>query len=77
MSRTVLIVAGLVLALLGAFALWQGGVSYTDREEVLDIGPVEATAETEERISVPPLVGGLILATGVGLVVVGAARGEG
>ena len=77
MNRSVLLIAGIVLAVLGALALWKGGIPYTEREQVLDIGPVEATAETEERFSVPPLLGGVVLAAGAVLVVVGATRAKG
>lgn len=74
MSRGVFFIAGIVLAVLGAVALWKGGIPYTEREQIVDIGPVEATAETEERFVVPPLVGGVALAAGVGLLVVGLTR---
>ncbi|HZD05186.1 MAG TPA: hypothetical protein VE173_09720 [Longimicrobiales bacterium] len=77
MSRRVLLVVGAVLAILGALALWRGGIPYRDREKVLDIGPVEATAETEKEVEIPPLLAGVVLAAGVGFLVVGAARRSG
>lgn len=77
MSRPVLLVIGALLAILGVVALWQGGIPYRHREEVLDIGPVEATAETEKELDIPPVVGGLVLATGVGFLVVGLTRRRG
>lgn len=77
MSRNVLFVIGIVLTVLGAVLLWQGGIPYTEREQVLDIGPVEATAETRETVTVPPIVSGLVLAAGVGVLVVGVARKSG
>ena len=41
---------------------------------VLDIGPIEATAEHKKTIPISPIAGGAILAAGVVLVVVGAKR---
>jgi uncharacterized membrane protein len=58
---------GIVLVVLGVLALAYQGITYTRQERVLDIGPVHATAEKHERISIPPLIGGLVLAGGIGL----------
>ena len=38
-------IVAIVLIVLGAISLAYGGISYTTREKVLDIGPIEATAE--------------------------------
>ncbi|MGH9173935.1 MAG: DUF3185 domain-containing protein [Vicinamibacterales bacterium] len=59
---------------LGVFALIYGGISYTSREKIIDIGPIEATSETRETIPLPPLLGGLALAGGVALLMMGARR---
>jgi hypothetical protein len=67
-------IVGIVLIVVGALALAYGGISYTKREKVLDIGPIEATAETRETIPLPPLLGGLALAGGIILLVVGSRR---
>ncbi len=63
---------GVVLIVLGVVALAYGGISYTRREKVVDIGPIEATAERRETIPLPPLLGGLALAGGVVLLIYGA-----
>ena len=63
---------GVVLIVLGVVALAYGGISYTRREKVVDIGPIEATAERRETIPLPPLLGGLALAGGVALLICGA-----
>jgi uncharacterized membrane protein YidH (DUF202 family) len=64
-------VVGVVLIILGALALTYGGITYTDREKIVDLGPIEATRETRETIPLPPLLGGLALAGGVILIVAG------
>jgi uncharacterized membrane protein len=63
-----LILAGIALILLGILALSYNRISYTSKEKILDIGPIEATAEKEKSIPLPPLLGGLVLVAGVGLV---------
>ena len=39
---------GVVLVVLGLLALVYGGISYTKREKVVDLGPIQATA-TEKK----------------------------
>ncbi len=67
-------VIGLLLVVLGVIALAYGGINYTSREKIIDIGPLEATAETRETIPLPPILGGLALAGGIALLVMGARR---
>jgi uncharacterized membrane protein HdeD (DUF308 family) len=62
---------GILLILLGVVALAYQGLSYTTREKVIDIGPIEATKETRKTIPMPPVVGALALVGGIALVVVG------
>jgi hypothetical protein len=71
--RTTTIV-GIVLIVAGVLALAYGGFSYTKDKKVIDLGPIEATAKTHERVSIPPLIGGAAVAGGVLLLVVGARR---
>jgi hypothetical protein len=65
---------GSALILLGIVALAYQGVTYKTREKIIDIGPIEATAEKEKTVPLPPLLGGLALAGGVVLVAVGAKK---
>jgi uncharacterized membrane protein YidH (DUF202 family) len=65
---------GIVLIVIGVIALAYGGISYTRREKVLDIGPIEATAERRETIPLPPVLGGLALAGGVVLLIAGSRK---
>ena len=60
---------GIILIVIGLVSLAIGGISYTTREKVLDIGPIEATAERHKRIPLPPLLGGIALAGGIVLLV--------
>ena len=67
-------IVGIVLIVVGIIALVYGGISYTSREKVLDIGPIEATRETRKTVPLPPLLGGFALAGGVVLLIVGSKR---
>jgi hypothetical protein len=62
---------GILLIVLGAFTFAYQGITYTKREKIVDIGPIEATKETHKTIPLPPVLGGLALAGGIGLVVMG------
>jgi hypothetical protein len=65
---------GILLIVVGVVALVYGGITYTKREKVLDIGPIEATAERRETIPLPPILGGVALAGGVALLIAGSRR---
>ncbi len=65
---------GIILIVLGLVALAYKGITYTTQEEVAKIGPLEAKVEKEKTIPLPPLVGGLALASGVVLVVLGTRK---
>ena len=65
---------GIVLIILGVIALTYHGITYTTREKVLQIGPLEATKKTEKSIPLPPLLGGVVLAGGIVLVIMGAKK---
>lgn len=65
---------GILLIVLGVIAFAYQGISYTTREKVVDIGPIQATAEKTKTIPLPPVLGGLALVGGIVLVAVGARR---
>jgi hypothetical protein len=48
------------------------GINYTRKKPILDVGSVHIATETHERLPLSPILGGLALAGGVVLVVVGA-----
>lgn len=59
---------------LGALALAYQGFDYTRRQHVLDVGPMHVTTETQNRVPIPPILGGLALAGGIALLVVGGKK---
>jgi hypothetical protein len=68
---------GILLIVFGVVALAYQGITYTTREKIIDIGPLKASVDKEKSIPLPPIVGGLALAGGVILVIVGARRSSG
>lgn len=67
-------IAGILLIVLGVVALAYGGFSYTKREKIVDLGPIQATAETRETVPLPPILGGLALAGGIVLLIAGSRK---
>ena len=74
MRRTPLIAIGVVLVLLGAATLIWPKLSYTQRETLVDVGPVNVTADTQKSVPLSPILGGVLLAGGAVLIVVGARK---
>ena len=67
-------IIGIILIVLGVVGFALGGFSFTEKEKVLDVGPIEATAEDKETVPIPPILAGLALVGGVVLVVASARR---
>jgi hypothetical protein len=65
---------GIVLIVVGIAALAMGGFSYTTREKVLDLGPIQATTEKQHSIPLSPLVGIAALVGGIAVLAAGSRR---
>ena len=66
--KTYTIIAVILIALgIAAFA-WQG-ISYTTTEKVVDLGPIQMTAEKTRTLPLPPIAGGICLVGGIVLLV--------
>jgi len=64
-------IAGIILIVLGLATLVAGGVTYTTRETVIDIGPLQATADRERPFPLPPVAGFAAVGGGIALLVAG------
>jgi len=71
--RTTTIIA-VALIVLGITALGYQGFTYTTKEKVVDLGPLEVTSETTKTFPLPPVVGIIALAGGVVLLIIGRRR---
>jgi UDP-N-acetylmuramyl pentapeptide phosphotransferase/UDP-N-acetylglucosamine-1-phosphate transferase len=65
---------GLILIVLGVLGLVYGGITYTRNRQAVDIGPLEVNVEEKESIPIPPLLGGLAIAAGVVVLVLGGRK---
>jgi uncharacterized membrane protein len=65
---------GVILILLGVAALVYQGITYTQRETVVNIGPIHAQADREHTIPLPPIIGITAIVGGIVLVVTGARQ---
>ncbi len=63
---------GIVLIVVGVLALAMGGFSYTTREKVLDLGPIQATADKNHTIPLSPIVGIAALIGGIAVLAAGS-----
>ena len=66
--------AGIVLIVVGVLALVYQGITYTTRENVFKLGPIEANKEERKTIPLSPVIGGIALVAGVALVVAGSRK---
>jgi hypothetical protein len=62
--KTILIV-GVALIVMGAAVLGYDHYSYTTKENILQIGPITASAERTHTVSLPPIIGWLLIGGGV------------
>ena len=67
-----LIAVILIILGIAAFA-WQG-ISYTSTEKIVDLGPIQVTAEETKRLPLPPMAGAICLVGGIALLVIGRKK---
>lgn len=65
---------GIILIVVAIAAFSYQGISYTTREKVVDLGPLQVTADKTRTLPLSPLVGGLALIGGLALLVVGQKK---
>lgn len=71
MTRTI----GLILCVVGVIGLVWGGITYTTREKVVDLGPIEITNEKKHNFPLPPITGAVALVGGLVILFAGKGRG--
>jgi len=64
-------IVGILLAVLGAVIVFRG-LTVTQREEVVDVGPLRVEAQQRERV--PAWIGGVAIVGGLALVLAGGKR---
>ena len=74
MARNQMVGVGVVLLIIGVVASFWQKFSYTERETLVNVGGVKVTADTEKSVPISPIVGGILMAGGVGLLAAGALK---
>lgn len=67
-------VAGIILIIIGIIGLVYGGITYTRRQDTVNVGPISATVKHRETIPISPVVGGIALVAGIVLIAAGSRR---
>jgi len=67
-------ILGIILIVVGILTLALPYVTFTKKEKVIDIGPIEAVTEKQENIPVSPIIGIVVLVAGAGIVIASVAR---
>ena len=65
-------IIGIVLIVIGIIGFATGGVSFTHRKKVADLGSVQISRETQDTLPLSPIFSSVSVIVGLGLVVVGA-----
>lgn len=60
-------ILALLLVAVGVLGLAYGGFSYFYDDKIIDVGPIQATVQREKKVPISPVLGGVALAAGVGL----------
>ncbi len=60
---------GIVLIGAGVLALIYAGFTFTTKEKVADIGPIEIKAEKKHSVDWPPITGAVLIVGGIILMV--------
>ena len=68
-------IIGIILIMIGIVALAYQGITYTTREKVVDIGPIQINSDKTKTIPLPPILGGIALVGGILLLVAGGKKG--
>jgi len=67
-------IVGAILVTIGMVSLLWGGVFWTERDTIIDAGPLEVTTEQREGFALPQAVGALLLVGGIVLLVLPERR---
>jgi hypothetical protein len=67
-------VLAVILIVVGIMAFAYQGFSYTTREKVVDLGPLQVTTEKTRTLPLPPIVGMIAAVSGLVLLVAGRKK---
>jgi uncharacterized membrane protein YidH (DUF202 family) len=64
-----------VLIAVGIIAFAYQGINFTTREKVVDLGPLQMSADRTRTLPLPPIVGAIALVGGIALLIMGRKKG--
>lgn len=74
MNTSRLLAIGLIA--IGIIAFAYQGISYTSRDNVVDLGPLHVTSERSHTLPLPPIVGAIALVGGLALLFMNGQKAQ-
>lgn len=56
---------GIILIIAGAVMLIWSGVSFTKKEKIVEVGPLQVSVDKKQKLTWPPYLGGVLIAGGI------------
>lgn len=56
---------GVIFIVLGLILLVWTGFNYTQKEKIIDAGPIQVSVDKEKSVNWPPYLGGIVLIAGI------------
>lgn len=72
--KSPLSIIGVILIVLGIFVASYQTLTYKKQEQIAQIGDVKITTDADKTVNFPPYLGGLTIAAGLVLVLVGRKK---
>ena len=69
-------IIAIILIAVGVVVFTYQGITYTTREKVVDLGPIQMTAEKTKTFPLPPILGAIALVGGIVVWSWGIERGD-
>ena len=65
---------GIILIIAGAVMLIWSGISFTKKEKVVDVGPLQVSVDKKQQFTWPPYLGGVLLVAGIVFIITDKKR---
>jgi drug/metabolite transporter (DMT)-like permease len=71
-----IVIIGIIIIVLGIVALAYQGISYVTHDKVIDMGPIQVSADRTHTIPIAPILGAVAIIAGVVLLAIGIRTGH-
>jgi drug/metabolite transporter (DMT)-like permease len=71
-----IVIIGIIIIVLGIVALAYQGISYVTHDKVIDMGPIQVSADRTHTIPIAPILGAVAIIAGVILLAMGIRTGH-